>query len=70
MSARRIVERVVATGGDPAGAIERVVREYARPGDLLFSYVKHDDDCPCVEGRRPMAACTCELVELELQVPR
>lgn len=61
----RILE--VATGGQPEKALDEAVMGLVDGPYLLSVGVAHDDECPCAGGTRPMAACTCELVRLEVR---
>jgi hypothetical protein len=55
----------VATGGDPARVLVRAVLALPRRrGEVWTVAVRHDDGCPALDAGGPMAACTCELVEL------
>ena len=47
-----------------------VLAELTPAGVVALVEVEHDDGCPCVVGHRPMAACTCELVNLNVRAVR
>jgi hypothetical protein len=55
----------VATGGAPQAALAAAALRLTRGHPYVLEVaVRHDDDCPCLEGRA-MVACTCEIVRLE-----
>lgn len=54
----------VATGGRPVDAYLRAVAALPlRRGEAWLTDVHHDDGCPATPDG-PMAACTCEIVEI------
>jgi hypothetical protein len=57
----------IATGGRPEAALAAAIEPLAAPPAVLNVQVAHDRGCPCAGDRRPMHACTCEIVELTLE---
>lgn len=61
---RRAVRIEVATGGNPVDALIRASAALPfRPAGVWSIAVHHDTGCPATPFG-PMAACTCEIVEL------
>lgn len=57
----------VATGVDPRHALVAAVDSVTHGEPYgLYLQAKHDDGCPCLDGR-PMHACTCEIVGLVIR---
>lgn len=55
----------VATLGDPARVLTAALdRLRVQDGGVYVVTVAHDDGCPCVTGRHPLRACTCEIVRV------
>jgi hypothetical protein len=64
MSRPRDIRLEVATGGNPTRAFLRAAMLIPwRPGEVWLTDVHHDDGCPATPDG-PMAACSCEIVEL------
>ena len=61
----------IVTAGQNVERLTAALAALVPPGSLVNVDVHHDDDCPCLEGGRPMLACTCEIVGVRLRyVPR
>jgi hypothetical protein len=54
----------IATGGDPVAAVAHAEQSWASGGHVVKLAVRHDDGCPCLDGRG-LHACTCEVIGLE-----
>jgi hypothetical protein len=63
-----VITTEIATGDNPKKALEEFVLSFIRPGLLVTVFVHHDDGCPCLDRRRDMSHCTCELVRVEHEV--
>ena len=55
----------VATQGEPERVLAAVL-ERLRVGSrgVYAVTIQHDPGCPCVTGKQPLAACSCELVRV------
>lgn len=55
----------VATGGRPVQAVAEALTEI-RQSALTRVSVAHDPGCPCLHDSRPLHACTCEVVRVDV----
>lgn len=60
--------RTVILGPDKAGDLSRALALMTAGDTVAVAHVYHDDDCPCTSGERSMLSCSCDEVEVEVEV--
>lgn len=59
--------RDVPTAGDNLGRLAATLSVLVPAGRVATLAVQHDTGCPCLKGR-PMTRCTCEVVDVRVEL--